>query len=173
MENQTELKWHQKPISIILLFIFFFPLGLYFMWKNELWNKKIRWIITGIAILLVIANFGNQGNQIKGEWFCTRDFSEASTIHILFTPNSDSNSGTVSVWEIYRTESAKSCTCEGEYKVLDDNSVQISGVFNRNCSYLSQLNGTYKYSTKYNEDAGMDDLNLTSSQVELQKYKDF
>jgi len=58
MENET-LKWHQKPMSVILLLIFFFPLGLYFMWKNKMWNSKTRWIVTSIILILVIAGANN------------------------------------------------------------------------------------------------------------------
>ena len=60
MENQSELKWYQKPTSVIILLILFFPIGLYLMWKNELWTKPTRWIITGVIILLVLANAGNK-----------------------------------------------------------------------------------------------------------------
>lgn len=62
MENQTELKWYQKPAGVIILLIFFFPVGLYLMWKNELWTKQTRWIVTGVLALIVIANAGNDKN---------------------------------------------------------------------------------------------------------------
>ena len=62
MENQTELKWYQKPNGVIILLIFFFPVGLYLMWKNELWTKQTRWIVTGVLALVVIANAGKNEN---------------------------------------------------------------------------------------------------------------
>lgn len=34
----------------------FFPVGIYLMWKNELWSKKTRWIISSIFMLLIIVN---------------------------------------------------------------------------------------------------------------------
>ncbi len=62
MENQTKLKWYQKPNGVIILLIFFFPVGLFQMWKNELWTKQTRWIVTGVLALVVIANAGKNEN---------------------------------------------------------------------------------------------------------------
>lgn len=76
MENQTELKWHQKPTQIILLLIFFFPVGLYFMWKNEMWSKTTRWIITGTIAFAVITNIGNDSSSKK---FAVEDFKLGKT----------------------------------------------------------------------------------------------
>ena len=56
MENQTEFKWYQKPSGITILLIIFFPVGLYLMWKNELWTKQTRWIVTVVIALIVFAN---------------------------------------------------------------------------------------------------------------------
>jgi len=54
MEIQTETKWYQKPTGVIILLIIFFPVGLYLMWKNDMWTKKTRWIVTaGIAVLIL------------------------------------------------------------------------------------------------------------------------
>ena len=41
----------------------FFPVGLYLMWKNELWTKQTRWIVTGVLALVVISNAGNDKNS--------------------------------------------------------------------------------------------------------------
>ena len=65
MENQTELKWYQKPKGVIILLIFFFPVGLYQMWKNELWTKKTRWIATGVVAVMLIANSGNNNSGVS------------------------------------------------------------------------------------------------------------
>ena len=65
MENHKQLKWYQKPTAVIILLIFFFPVGLYLMWKNELWTKKTRWIVTGIVAVMVIINSGNNNSGIS------------------------------------------------------------------------------------------------------------
>lgn len=89
MENQHQQKWHQKTNSIILLLIFFFPLGLYFMWKNEIWPIKTRWIITSVFVFAVILNTRNENSsKTDGNEQSTNDtsvsvqkvtFSEAET----------------------------------------------------------------------------------------------
>jgi hypothetical protein len=63
MENQTELKWYQKPNGVIILLIIFFPVGLYLMWKNELWTKKSRLIVTSVFAVMIIANTGNNNSM--------------------------------------------------------------------------------------------------------------
>jgi hypothetical protein len=63
MANQTELKWYQKPAGVIILLIISFPVGLYLMWKNELWSKQTRWIITVVIAIVVIANVGNNNSN--------------------------------------------------------------------------------------------------------------
>jgi hypothetical protein len=69
MENQTKLKWHQNPNIVIVLLVLFFPLGLFFMWKNGLWSSKVRWIVSGLFLLIVVANMKdkNSSNSIKEE----------------------------------------------------------------------------------------------------------
>ncbi len=68
MENQ---KWHEKPVVVVLLLIFFFPLGLYFMWKNKIWSNKARIGITVVIALLVITQIktprNNQSTSATGE----------------------------------------------------------------------------------------------------------
>ena len=62
MENQTTQKWYQKPVTVILFLIFFFPIGLYLMWKNELWSKTARIVVSVFFGLLVLGNI-NKGNK--------------------------------------------------------------------------------------------------------------
>ena len=60
MENQITQKWFQKPITVILFLIFFFPVGLYLMWKNELWSKTVRVVVSvffGLLVLLSVKDF--------------------------------------------------------------------------------------------------------------------
>lgn len=56
MENQSILKWYQRPIAVILFLIFFFPVGIYLMWKFNLWNKTSRVLISVFFGLFVFAN---------------------------------------------------------------------------------------------------------------------
>ena len=43
MEQQNNLKWYQKPNGAIGMLILFYPVGLYLMWKNEMWTKKTKY----------------------------------------------------------------------------------------------------------------------------------
>ncbi|RVU25566.1 hypothetical protein EOJ36_03880 [Sandaracinomonas limnophila] len=63
MENSSEQKWYQKPNGTIILLVLFFPIGLYQMWKNELWTKQTRWIITAVLAVVVLANAGKNKPQ--------------------------------------------------------------------------------------------------------------
>jgi len=67
MENNQKLKWHHRPISIILLLIVFFPLGLYFMWKNGIWSNTSRWVISIFFALIVIANLNKNHHNTSND----------------------------------------------------------------------------------------------------------
>lgn len=62
MKIHSEKKWYQKPVPVVLLLIFFFPVGIYLMWKHELWTNTVRWIISAVFALAVIANAGNDNS---------------------------------------------------------------------------------------------------------------
>jgi len=65
MDNQPEKKWYQKPTAVVLLLIFFFPVGLYLMWKHEVWSKTARWIVSAVFTLAVIANAGKNESTVS------------------------------------------------------------------------------------------------------------
>lgn len=48
-------KWYQQTRAIILLLVFFFPAGLYLMWKYANWDRVIK---TTVSIILAIATVG-------------------------------------------------------------------------------------------------------------------
>lgn len=45
-------KWYKTNWGVILLLFIFYPLGLYFMWRNTSWKPKVKWGITTIFALL-------------------------------------------------------------------------------------------------------------------------
>lgn len=49
-------KWYEKNESIILFLIFFFPVGLFFMWKYSRWNKGAKIVISIVMALGLILN---------------------------------------------------------------------------------------------------------------------
>jgi hypothetical protein len=58
--SEQNLKWNEKPILIIPLILFFFPLGLYFMWKNQVFSKKVRVVVSIFFVFVIIGSMGNQ-----------------------------------------------------------------------------------------------------------------
>lgn len=62
-------KWYRTNAGIIALLIFFFPAGLYLMWKYTSWSKKTKAIVTGILAFCVliggIANTASPTQQVS------------------------------------------------------------------------------------------------------------
>lgn len=49
-------KWYQSDLAAVLLLFFFFPVGLYLMWKYTKWNKYAKWGITGFFGVLILGS---------------------------------------------------------------------------------------------------------------------
>lgn len=47
-------KWYTKNVGILALLIFFFPIGLYLMWRYSKWPKNVKWIVTGVLAFCVL-----------------------------------------------------------------------------------------------------------------------
>jgi len=53
--EQVQTRWYQRDWFVILLFLFFTPLGIYWMWKHSKWKLSSKWLHTiffGIPLLL-------------------------------------------------------------------------------------------------------------------------
>jgi hypothetical protein len=53
---ETSKKWYQSSICIVALLIFFFPVGLFLMWKYAEWKKVVKVIITLIFIVFLMSS---------------------------------------------------------------------------------------------------------------------
>jgi|LSQX01.3.fsa_nt_gb type IV secretory pathway VirB10-like protein len=54
---QNKQKLTEKNWFVILLLILLWPVGLFFMWKNRVFSKTVRIIISSVLILLLIIGF--------------------------------------------------------------------------------------------------------------------
>jgi hypothetical protein len=92
MEKQKEFMWYQKSSGIVILLIIFFPVGLYLMWKNELWTKKTRWIVTGILAIIFIVTASNDRSRNSG--------SESDSKNPEVTFSDDTNKSSSEEWYV-------------------------------------------------------------------------
>ncbi len=55
-ENTEAVRWWQKRTLVIVWLLFFFPVGLYGLWKGDLFTGNMKKIITGVvvAVLLIL-----------------------------------------------------------------------------------------------------------------------
>lgn len=56
MSEVEPQKWYQKTFGIILLLIFFFPIGLYLMWRYGKWNKTVKIVVTAALVIIGIGS---------------------------------------------------------------------------------------------------------------------
>lgn len=143
MENQQ--KWHQKPVTAVLFLIFFFPVGLYLMWKNNLWSKTTRVIVSVFFGLLVVGNLMNDKNFDKpkiGEYSTYGDKSNYAICgnhYIKLKENND-----VEFYGRTNNSQLQSCVAEGKYFLDKDYNLVIVNLHNSNALGLeSQFNGNY------------------------------
>jgi len=59
-QNTNSNAWYEKNWLVILLCIFFFPVGLYALWKNSTISKGWKIGVTIIIALIVISNVGDK-----------------------------------------------------------------------------------------------------------------
>lgn len=60
-------KWYTKAWFTIFMLIFFFPVGLYLMWKYRTWNKLVKIIITAIFVLMFLETVLSDENNSDSE----------------------------------------------------------------------------------------------------------
>ncbi len=71
----NDAKWYQKSLWVIALLIFFFPAGVYIMWRYSRWSKFSKWLVTIFLILVALR-------------FVFSDYPSANTQVIVPTPTS-------------------------------------------------------------------------------------
>lgn len=73
------MKFYERTWFVIIMLIFFFPLGLFLMWKFKDWTKGVKWIVTVIVVLVAIIGFAtdeNDGEEKKQETNTSTDSKE-------------------------------------------------------------------------------------------------
>jgi hypothetical protein len=154
MKNQKEIKWFEKPSGTIILIYIFFPVGLYLMWKNKLWNASTRWMVTVVITTMLIAIVGGltskkakQDDVIKhysgedwdrnatyrklGEkvWQFSQDHPKASKLTLIIIDECRDKKGNLSNYE---TKITFDSTAIAEYRTYKE-----ASSFNKNCYEFS------------------------------------
>jgi len=86
-ENQSKKKWYDNKLIITLLCIFFFPVGLYALWKNRFISKGWKIGVTAIIGLLVIASLGEDDENTNSETLSSNNQEEV--VETLKEPEKD------------------------------------------------------------------------------------
>jgi hypothetical protein len=95
-QKKNVQKWYEKPIYIVLLLIFFFPLGLFLMLKFSNWGKPVKIAVTVIVALFVI--IGSANNENPNELHeGTNTLSEQSQSPKIYVSPTDSETPTNTV----------------------------------------------------------------------------
>lgn len=167
MENQQ--KWYQKPVTAVLFLIFFFPVGLYLMWKNNLWSKTTRVIVSVFFGLLVVSNLMNDKSLDTpkfGEYSAYGDRSNYTICgnhYIKLKENND-----VEFYGRTNNSQLQTCLAEGKYFLNKDYNLVITNLHNSNALGLeSQFNGSYIWKK---DDDGFYSFFKKGSNIKLSNY---
>lgn len=63
--NQENKPWYEKTGLVIFLCVIFFPVGIYALWKNTAIPKFLKFGITGLIAVIIIANCGDDKKDTK------------------------------------------------------------------------------------------------------------
>lgn len=156
MENQ--LKWYQKPVAVVLFLIFFFPVGLYLMWKFDLWSKTTRVLVSVFFGLLVLGNM-TQNSVLSSETMYEYDENGVYTLIYLIPKPEYGNMGENSVAGdckiAFRINGVNSNTTGGRFVINNEKIVfdwdgigPNEGIFKDNQIKISGTEGTAIYKIK-------------------------
>jgi hypothetical protein len=81
--NESEKKWYQQPLGVGVLLWLFFPVGLYFMWKEKVWASKTRIIITSVICLFIIVGLAGKNDNGEDKEQVKMVSDKIFTTHIL------------------------------------------------------------------------------------------
>lgn len=72
-------KWYEKTPAIVLLLIFFFPVGLYLMWKYTNWAKGVKIGVSVLMGIFVIAALANPSTPQTNNTASSNDTQQEAT----------------------------------------------------------------------------------------------
>lgn len=98
MQANSKVIWYQQPLGIIAMLIFFFPVGLYLMFKYANWTKKTKLIVTSVVIIFVIIGVSSDKEGPKSTP-STDSSSIATTVSPTPTPK-EINYEILRTWDI-------------------------------------------------------------------------
>lgn len=61
------MKWYQKPLWIVVFLVFFFPVGIFLLWKYTNLNKTIKIIISVVSVLITIVALSSSDKKTEAE----------------------------------------------------------------------------------------------------------
>lgn len=71
-------KWYQNNLAIVGLLVIFFPIGLFLMWKYSKWDKRIKLVITGFFVILILIGASDGGDKTRTQSVNTNPTPTAS-----------------------------------------------------------------------------------------------
>lgn len=134
MSEAEPQKWYQKTFGIILLLIFFFPIGLYLMWRYGKWNKTVKIVVTAALVIIGIGSLFTPKVKVDSIALSIPDVQEEYDINtdipvdIVITPedaaSKDLKYFTSDESVIFKNSEIETGSEEGSYEVY----VQVDGV---------------------------------------------
>lgn len=185
--NSSEKKWYQKNVSVTIILIIFFPIGLYLMWKHKTYSKTVRIIISGIFALLLIGNGDNNENtdqsndnkvSNKTSYLNTESKSKDKSISITKEILTETENKSLLVRKVQKRlkDLGYNVKIDGIYgngtksalrKFQNDNNLQSDGILGKN-TYTELL---YKSFENNNEPTNINISGKNYNIVEIKKGK--
>lgn len=61
--SHSSKKWYQRTLWIVLLLIFFFPVGLFLMWKYAKWAKPVKIVVSALLAVSIVGTMVAAANS--------------------------------------------------------------------------------------------------------------
>lgn len=188
----SDKKWYQKNWVIILLIIYFFPVGLYLMWKHTDWKKGIKILISSIFVFYLIMFFVGIASLSDIEPTTNVDNTIASSTTEITTEETITTENTSTELTTEEPTAEKITTTEFDDEYMSDgvvngtNAKTIEGALKANSSYnwwedgeliQSQINKewfVYCANNEYNTYTKSYDLHAEENlEIEIAKFSTY